>query len=76
MPTDRSIIEARLTEAEAAYHAVTVGRREVEVSYGMGDSSRTVKYTPADADKLLGYIKDLKQALGLASRRAIGVRFS
>ncbi len=52
-----------------------MGRREVEVSFAMADGSRTTKFTPAEADKLLGYIKDLKMELGLSRRRAIGVRF-
>lgn len=73
--TDTATLQARLAEAEAAYHALVTGRREVSVSYTQGETTRSVTYTQADLARLAGYIMDLKRQLGLGRRRAIGVRF-
>ncbi|MBX6382090.1 MAG: phage head-tail adapter protein [Microbispora sp.] len=68
-------LQQRLDEAEAAYHALMTGRREVTLAYQQGSGSRQVTYTMADRAALAGYIASLKSQLGIGRRRAIGVRF-
>lgn len=56
-------LQERLTEAEAAYHALNTGTAVVEVrDGGNGDS---IRYTAANAGRLAAYIADLKAQLGL-----------
>ena len=52
-------LQKRLTEAEAAYHALMLGDRIVSISIeGRGQS-----YTPADMGKLETYITCLKDRI-------------
>lgn len=61
--TDRSILLARLTEAETALHKLMVGKASVQLSY-QGES---VTFTTADEGRLRLYIGVLRAQLGLAS---------
>ena len=61
--TDRSILLARLTEAEAALHKLMVGKASVQLSY-QGES---VTFTTADEGRLRLYIGELRTQLGIAS---------
>jgi len=63
---DPAILQARLEEAEAALHQLTIGAREVSISY----DGKSVSYAPADEAKLRAYILDLKSQLGLRLRRS------
>ena len=73
---DIATLQARLSEAEAAYHRLLTGSRAEQVTYAAGQVSRSMKYTATNLDALRAYIDDLKRQLGLgARRRAIGVRF-
>lgn len=73
---DREVITARLAEAEAALHALAIGRRSVTVSY----EGKSVTYTAGTMSELRAYIAELKAKLTLLdgtrpARRAIGLRF-
>ncbi len=69
--TDTVTLEARLAEAETAYHALLIG----QTVQAAGLDGRSVTYTPADADKLAGYIQMLKVQLGRGPRRFFSPRF-
>ena len=59
---DTATLQARLTEAETAYHRLMTGVLEVEVQHeGMG-----VKYSMSSADRLRAYIADLRSQLAAA----------
>lgn len=47
----------RLTEAEAAYHALLIGQSAAEVRDSNGE---TLRFTSANASRLKAYIADLK----------------
>ncbi|MFZ2872759.1 gpW family head-tail joining protein [Zavarzinia sp.] len=73
---DREVITARLAEAEAALHALSIGRRSVSVSY----EGKAVTYTAGNIGELRAYVAELKAKLALLdgarpARRAIGLRF-
>lgn len=74
---DTATLQARLTEAEAALHDLTIGRRSKAYTHAAGDVSRRLEWTEASVDKLRAYIAELRAQLGLTTgrRRAIGVRF-
>jgi hypothetical protein len=55
-------LQTRLQEAEQAYHDLMTGQSAAELKDSNGE---TVRYTPANAARLLGYITGLKQQLGL-----------
>lgn len=57
-----SELEAKLADAEAAYHALMIGQSIAELRDQNGE---LVRYTPANAGRLLAYITSLKQQLGL-----------
>lgn len=46
----------KLAEAEAAYHDLAIGNREVEVMH----ANKRVRYTEANAGTLLAYIAELR----------------
>lgn len=63
----------KIAAAEAALHKLMTGSMREEVRNENGGS---VRYTPADIDKLRGYIAELKaQDAGNAPRGAIGFIF-
>ncbi len=57
-------LQDRLNEAEAAYHALQCGQAVAEVRDQNGES---IRYTTANAYRLLGYIQDLRRQLGLTT---------
>lgn len=59
---DLDTLQARLTEAEEAYHKLMTGAREVMV----GDGDSRVTYAEADADRLAVYVRDLRQQISVA----------
>lgn len=50
----------RLTEAEAAYHDLAIGKAVVEVRDANGE---TVRYTAPNLGRLAAYIQDLKNQI-------------
>jgi hypothetical protein len=63
-------LQQLLSEAEAAYHALQLGKSAVEVRDSNGES---VRFTAANASRLKAYIADLKaqvlaQETGIAKR--------
>jgi hypothetical protein len=60
---DPAVLQARLSEAQDAYHALAVGGQTVSVKLG----DKAVAYTAADLDKLGRYIRELQGALGLST---------
>lgn len=56
---DTATLQARLTEAEGAYHRLQTGTAEVEVQ----QDGSTVKFNLASVDKLRTYIADLRSQL-------------
>jgi hypothetical protein len=61
-PDERATLQARLREAEAAYHELIIGAKEVSVSTG----GKSVSFTQANLTSLSSYIVSLKRQLGLA----------
>lgn len=59
--TEQWVLQARLEEAEEAYHRLMTGASVVTVD--VGTYGRTT-YTPADAKALSLYIASLKQQVG------------
>lgn len=55
-------LEARLAEAESAYHRLLIGTSAVEFRDQNGE---LVRYTPASASRLAAYIQSLKSQLGV-----------
>jgi hypothetical protein len=74
LPT--ATLQLWLTEAQTALHYLTTGRQTAVASYAEGTGSRSVTYTKATIGDLRVYIRQLQEALGVASpRRAIGVYY-
>lgn len=59
---DLTTLQTRLTEAEAAYHKLQLGEKEVSVAYG----DKQVSFNRAEAAKLSGYINQLKAQIAAA----------
>ena len=76
-------LKAWHAEAIAALHALSIGRREVALSYSTPGSGRSGSYTAANRDELAQWIGTLADELAgrgelaqaRSRRRAIGVRF-
>ena len=64
-------LRTRLAEAEAAFHALMTGRREVSVAY----EGKSVVYTKDNLADLRAYIAELRGHLGTGGRRPLGVSF-
>ncbi|HEX2888350.1 gpW family head-tail joining protein [Vineibacter terrae] len=60
MATQAEVLQARLKEAEEAYHALMTGEKEVSVSTG----GRSVTFSQTRAQDLAAYIASLKRQLG------------
>ncbi|MEI4485607.1 gpW family head-tail joining protein [Frigidibacter sp. MR17.14] len=70
---DRSVLEARLSEAEDALHRLSIGAMEVEIRY----EGHSVKYTMSTEARLVAYINRLKRDLGQpVAARSRRVRYS
>ncbi|WP_426027676.1 gpW family head-tail joining protein [Brevundimonas sp. TWP2-3-4b2] len=65
-------IHQRLSEAEAAYHSLALGRSAVEVRDSSGEA---VKYRQADFSALARYIADLKRQIA-GFRQPKTIRFN
>ena len=66
-------LETRLSEAEAALHALNTGSQVAKLKDASGDE---VEYTKADVGRLERYIASLKAQLGQAGGyRSVGVIF-
>lgn len=59
-------LEARLSEAEDAFHKLSLGTSVVEIRDSNGES---VRYTSTDKSTLASYIGSLKAQLGLTNAR-------
>lgn len=57
-----SVLSARLTEAQDAYHSLNLGAKAV--SLGLGD--KKITFTAADTRRLASYISQLQQAIAVA----------
>lgn len=62
---DTATLQARLTEAEDALHAMMTGSQEVSVQY----EGHAATFTRTSEDKLRRYIDSLKRQLGLPTGR-------
>lgn len=62
-------LTTRLAEAEEAYHALMTGQSVAELR---DQNSELIRYTPANASRLLAYIQSLKQQLGLIEPGSLG----
>ena len=77
-----ALLQSWYVTAITAFNTRAVGGRAASVSYSTGDGSRSVSYSPANANDLRAWISSLANELhrrGLIAqprrRRAIGVRF-
>ena len=59
---DPTVLQARLTEAQAAYHKLSTGQKAVTVTH----DGRSVQYDRTSIANLRAYIEELQRALGLA----------
>ena len=66
---DVALLQARLTDAEAAYHKLMTGQAMVEFRDSNGEQ---VKYNQSSIRALMAYITDLKRQLGLLPACATG----
>ena len=69
---DTATIQSRLTDAEAALHALMTGAREQEITAADG---QRVTYTAVTMPQLQAYIADLRAQLPGLGRRPIYFRF-
>lgn len=60
---DLATLQARLAEAEAALHAVSIGGQAVRITV----DGHTTEYTPAKVETMRLYIGDLKRQIEAAS---------
>lgn len=70
----RTQLAARRTALQEALLQLGAGEKAVTVAYAQGTGSRSVTYTPAQADVIRGLIRQINTALGVR-RPAIGVSF-
>lgn len=61
-PEQRAIYEARLVEAENAYHALRIG---TQARIYVDQNGERVEFAASNADRLRAYILELKGLLGL-----------
>jgi hypothetical protein len=67
---DLATLQARLDEAESAYHRLMTG--SLEESIGLGDMQ--VRYTRAESDRLAAYVSQLKSDVAAAGGSSSGAR--
>jgi len=67
---DLATLQARLLEAEIAYHRLMTGTKTVEVQHGDMRS----KYSEAESGALLAYIADLKAQIAALGGTVTGAR--
>jgi hypothetical protein len=61
-------LTARLTEAQDAYHALSLGKQTVSLSLG----DKRLTFTPADTRRLASYIAQLQREIDIANGNATG----
>lgn len=59
-------LQSRLTEAQDAYHALSLGKQTVSLSIG----DKRLTFTPADTRRLASYIAQLQREIAIASGNA------
>jgi hypothetical protein len=57
-----TVLQARLIEAQDAYHALNTGQQTVSISAG----EKRLVFTAAEVDKLRTYIRELQGAITIA----------
>jgi gpW len=62
MIINRTVLQARLSDAEAQYHALMTGK---QVKVFVDQNGERIEYGAASSLKLAAYIEDLKRQLGL-----------
>lgn len=69
------VLQQALASAQLALIALQSGEKVVSASYGQGDGTKSVTYTPANIGALTLLIRQLQQQLGLIhrARRRMGV---
>lgn len=67
---DLATLQARLTEAETAYHRLLTGSQEEEVEHG----DMRVKYSSAGKQQLAAYIQSLKAQIAALGGTVTGER--
>lgn len=65
--TSLATLQTRLTEAEAALHALNMGERIVSLNITTGAATRQYSYQAADIGKLEGYISRLNDQIANVS---------
>jgi hypothetical protein len=65
-------LQGWLAEAEEARHARLLGRREISVQNGTGNSDTRVQYMEMTPAELAAYIDDLKRQIRAAGGTASG----
>lgn len=58
-----STLSTWLSESQTAYHALNSGQQVVALAYG----DKRLTFTPATADRLAQYIRELQTAIAVAS---------
>lgn len=71
----RDALQAALSQAQAAYIALSTGTKGESFSYTQGDGAKSVTYTRANLGQLTALIGQLQQALGLTCRPRRSIRF-
>lgn len=66
-PEERALLQARLKQAEDAYHRLSVGGAIREI---VDQNGERVSYTQTSKSGLYSYIVDLRLQLGLAPTRS------
>jgi hypothetical protein len=70
LPT--AVLNCALAQAQKALIDVVSGVKPVQVEFQEGTGKRTVTYTQTDYGQLLVLIRDIKNGLGIRTRRALG----
>jgi hypothetical protein len=68
-------LQTALSNAQAAYVALSTGTRGESFSYAQGDGSKSVTYTRANIGQLSALIRMLQQELGIVRRARMPTRF-
>lgn len=73
----RADLQKALSDAQAAYLALSMGSKGESFSYTQGDGAKSVTYTRTNMAQLNALIRQLQQALGITrvARRPVGLRF-
>lgn len=61
-PTERAVLQGRLTDAETQYHLVVTGQT---AKVFVDQNGERIEYSTANASRLAAYIADLKRQLGI-----------